>query len=116
MDTNKTFSTGEYVYGFSFNDTTISGFNIDDYIDSSGNVKVRFLSNASATQYYFYIDALHMMVGSVNDDDSECEISFGSGTASDCYKTRDIRALATGTITPANSWSLVATNGFPSGR
>jgi len=42
------------------------------------------------------------MVGSVNDDTSECEISFGSGTATDCYKTRDIRGIATGTYTPTN--------------
>ncbi|HRZ29744.1 MAG TPA: hypothetical protein P5052_03245 [Candidatus Paceibacterota bacterium] len=57
-----------------------------------------------------------MMVGSVNNDTSKCEISLGSGTSTDCSNTRDIRDLATGLVTPTNRWSLASTNGFPSGR
>jgi len=89
------------VYGFSFNSSTISGFDINDYISSTGDVKLRFYSNAPASSYIFYIDSLNIMTGTVNADTSLCETSFGSSTQADCVNTRDMKEA--GTLTPSTS-------------
>jgi predicted lipoprotein with Yx(FWY)xxD motif len=54
------------------------------------------------------LDQIYAMIGSVNRDSSACEISFGSGTATDCAYTRELdTTLASTTINaPANAWSV----------
>jgi hypothetical protein len=115
LGSNFTFSTSEYTYGFSFNSTTVSGFDINNYISSGGDVKVRFYSNAYLYTANLYIDGINIMTGTVNGDNSKCEISFGSGTVGDCSNTRDMKEA--GTLTPAtNYWNITSSLGFPSNR
>ncbi len=93
----------------------MGGFNIDNYIDGSGEVKVRFLSSAPVSQYYLYLDSLYIMVGTVNTDTSKCEISLGSGTQVDCANTRDVKE-ATTVVPTTSTFGVNSVLGFPANR
>ncbi len=113
-------------YGFSFNDTLVPGFVMSDHI-RNGEVKVRFLTSSTSVAYNMQFDRIYLMVGAVNNDTAQCEISWGSGTATNCDRTRSMGEgiIATPTTTtwqstvaieyPANHHSLDndddATNG-----
>ncbi len=94
-------------YGYAFNSTTIPGFTLSDYISGTGEIWIRFLTNSPGTVYNMQFDRIYMMLGSVNTDSSQCEISWGTGTATNCVNTRDTREGKT--ATPATStWQATA--------
>jgi len=76
---------------------TLSNVNADDYI-SNGEVRVGWRGLANGTQG-IRLDMVYVIMGSVNADSSRCEISFGTGTASDCANTRTLDTTAT-----ASTW------------
>lgn len=61
---------------------------MNNYI-SNGEIRVGFYGSAVGTRV-IRIDTLYIMIGSVNDDNSRCEVSFGTGTASNCVNARNI--------------------------
>ncbi|MCS7201155.1 MAG: hypothetical protein NZ822_03355, partial [Patescibacteria group bacterium] len=101
--TNQTGSacTTDTEYAYAFNQYTITGFNLFDHISQSGEIWVRFLTNNPATIYNIQFDRIYLMLGSVNTNSLACEISWGTGTASDCANTRDTReAIGATPVTP----------------
>ncbi len=66
----------------------ISNIDVNDYI-SSGEVRIGWRTLASGTQAV-RIDMIYIMLGSVNTDSAQCEISFGTGTATNCVNTRTL--------------------------
>ncbi|GIW65656.1 MAG: hypothetical protein KatS3mg094_175 [Candidatus Parcubacteria bacterium] len=105
--------TTDTEYGFAFNQYTISGFNLDDYI-SNGEIRVRFLTNNPATVYNIQLDRIYIFLGSVNTNSSACEISWGTGTASDCVNTRDMNEGLTANPTTL-TWQTGAVIEYPAG-
>lgn len=97
-------------YALGFNSSTIAGFNVDDYI-LNGEARVRFFTSAPATVYTIQIDRIYMMLGQVNTDSNLCEISFGTGTATNCSNTRVINEAKTGT--PSATWQATAALEYP---
>ncbi len=93
-------------YAFAINETTITGFSMNDYVDTNGDLRVRLLTAAPGVVYNVQFDRLYMMLGSVNTDTSLCEISWGSGTASNCSNTRSIGEAIAGT--PASTWQVTS--------
>ncbi|QQR76443.1 hypothetical protein IPJ63_03020 [Candidatus Nomurabacteria bacterium] len=77
---------------FAHNSAVDGGFVFNDYI-SAGEMRVRWASTASVTNGIF-VDWQYVMLGSVNTDSSLCEISFGTGTATNCTNTRTLNTLA----------------------
>ena len=98
---------------FAFNSTTIGGFNLDDHISSSGEIRLRFLTNAPGTVYNLQFDRMYLMLGSVNADSTKCEISWGTGTAANCANTRSIGEGITNTPTTA-TWQVTSAIEYPS--
>lgn len=78
---------------FAHNSAVDGGFVFNDYI-SAGEMRVRWASSASVTNGIF-VDWQYVMLGSVNSDSSLCEISFGTGTSTNCTNTRTLDTLAT---------------------
>jgi hypothetical protein len=107
--------TTDTEYAFAFNPYTITGFNISDYVSSTGEIRVRFLTNAPATVYNIQIDRIYIFLGSVNNDSTKCEISWGTGTASDCQYTRDINEALTANPTTL-TWQTTAVIEYPAGH
>ncbi len=77
-----------------------NGWSIDsitpaDYIDeaSSDEVRVRFLGDLNSTTT-LRIDFAYLMLGSVNADTSLCEVTWGTGTATNCSNTRTLNTPA----------------------
>ena len=104
--------TTDTEYAFAFNPYTITGFNISDYISSTGEIRVRFLTNNPATVYNIQLDRIYIFLGSVNNDSTKCEISWGTGTASDCQNTRDINE-AIGATPTTLTWQTTAAIEYP---
>jgi hypothetical protein len=103
--------TTDTEYAFAFNQYTISGFNLNDYI-YNGEIRVRFLTNNPATVYNIQLDRVYIFLGSVNTNSSACEISWGTGTASNCSNTRDINeGLTANPTTP--TWQTTAVIEYP---
>ena len=65
---------------------------LDDYV-SGGEIRIGWRGLANGTQG-IRLDMIYVMVGSVNADSSRCEISFGTGTASNCANTRTLDTTA----------------------
>ncbi len=109
--TTPTLCATDTEYGFSFNDTFVPGFSLNDYI-SNGEVRVRLLTGAPGTAYNLQIDRIYLMVGSVNTDTSLCEISFGTGTETNCDRTRSMGEgiIATPTTT---TWQATTEPEYP---
>ena len=99
-------------YAFAFNMATISNFNFSNYISWNGEIWVRFLTNAPSTVYNIQFDRIYMMLGSVNTDQNQCEISWGTGVASNCANTRDVREAKTGLPT-TNTWQITSVLEYP---
>src|SRR3989344_1856378 len=59
-----------------------------DYING-GETRIRFYGDLNSTTT-LRLDFAYLVVGSTNTDSSDCQISFGSGTASDCANTRNL--------------------------
>ncbi len=98
---------------FTFNDTSVSGFNMEDHISSTGEIRVRFLTNGPGVVYNLQFDQLYLMLGSVNTDSSLCEISWGTGTAANCSNTRTMAEGITDTPTTA-TWQQTSAIEYPS--
>ena len=113
--TNQTGSacTTDTEYSYAFNDTTVSGFNFSNHISSTGEIWVRFLTNAPATAYNIQFDRIYLMLGSVNTDSTQCEISWGTGTASNCVSTRDVKE-AKGAAAATPTWQVTSVLEYPS--
>jgi len=104
--------TTDSEYALSFNDTSIPGFSISDYISGSKEVRFRILTNAPASVYNIQLDKIYLMTGAVNSNSSDCEISFGTGTATNCTNTRQIKDVKT--ATPSTStWQATAALEYP---
>ncbi|WKZ30909.1 MAG: hypothetical protein QY318_03605 [Candidatus Dojkabacteria bacterium] len=99
-------------YAFSFNDSLIGGFDLNEHI-SSGEVRFRVVTNAPASVYNIQIDRSYMMVGAINSDSSKCEISWGTGTATNCVNTRYVDVGKTGAPS-GSTWQAAATLEYPS--
>lgn len=82
--------------GWAKNNVTIS-----NYI-SSGEVRIGWFGSANNT-LSIRIDAQYIMLGSTNSDSAKCEISFGTGTATNCTNTRDLDSTGT-----TNSFDVTA--------
>jgi hypothetical protein len=93
-------------YGFTFNDTSMSGFVLDNYI-SNGEIRVRVLTTSTGTAYNLQFDQMYLMLGSVNTDNSLCEISWGSGTVANCSNTRSMSEGITATPVTA-TWQVTS--------
>ena len=104
--------TTDIELAFSFNDTLIPGFVFDDYISPTGEVRVGFTTNGPAALANLQFDRIYMMVGSVNTDSALCEISWGSGTASECTRTRSTAEAITGT-TLTSTWNATTAIEYP---
>jgi hypothetical protein len=81
--------------------TTNSGWaknniTITDYV-SSGTIRVGFYGMDNGT-HTIRVDSLMVMVGSTNTDTSLCEISMGTGTATNCSNTRDLDSTGTSNV------------------
>lgn len=100
-------------YAFSFNSTAVPGFTLANYISGSGDVQFRILSNAPGVVYNYQIDKLYMQLGSVNTNTADCEISFGTGSATNCSNTRQILEAKTATPT-VSTWQATAALEYPS--
>lgn len=105
-------STSDWQYELSFNDATINGFELSEHISNAGEVWYRILTNAPSTARTLQMDRLYMMTGSVNTNSSLCEISFGTGSSTDCVNTRSIFETTTATsINP--TWQATAVLEYP---
>ncbi len=65
---------------------------------SGGDIHVKFEGSANSASFLVGADYMAVVVGSVNSDSSQCEITMGTGTATNCSNTRD---LDIATTTPA---------------
>ncbi len=80
-------STTDTIRQFAKNNITIG-----DYV-SGGEVRVGWVGSANNTLSN-QIDYQYIVLGSTNTDSSLCEISFGTGTATNCTNTRDLDSTA----------------------
>jgi len=62
--------------------------NVSNYI-SGGEMRVGWRGLGNGIQE-IQIDYMYVMLGSTNDDSTKCEISFGTGTSTNCTSTRDM--------------------------
>ncbi len=75
--------------------------NINHYLStgsSGGTMRVKLEGSGNSATIGVRWDYVFVMVGSVNADTSQCEITMGTGTATNCQYTRD---MDTSTSTPA---------------
>jgi hypothetical protein len=94
-------------YIFAKNNITMS-----DYI-SNGEIRIRF-ATATSNAHTMQFDRLYMFLGSTNADSSLCEISWGTGTATDCTNTRDVKDDITSATDNTNTFQLTSTMEYPS--
>ncbi len=83
---NITCSTTDTSYYIAHNTVSDAGFVLNDFI-SDGEIRIRWASTSAITNGIL-LDWQYIMLGSVNADSSLCEISFGTGTATNCTNTR----------------------------
>ncbi len=108
---NATQCNTDVEFAFAFNDTTIPGFVFEDHISPTGEIRIGFLTSAPAAVRNLQFDRMYLMLGSVNADTAACEISWGTGTATDCDNTRDV--LEAVTMTPTSpTWQTTAENEY----
>jgi len=96
-------------YAYAKNNVTLT-----DYV-SSGEVRIRF-NTAVANTNTFQLDRLYIMVGSTNDDSALCEISAGTGTATNCTNTRTVADVETGSTANTNTWQITSVLEYPDTR
>ncbi|QQG49938.1 MAG: hypothetical protein HZB70_04035 [Candidatus Berkelbacteria bacterium] len=86
-----------------------------DFIDESASdeVRVRFLGDLNSTTT-LRIDFAYLVLGSTNADSAQCEVTWGTGTATNCANTRDLVGPATATVfsDPAETRSNTADNDY----
>ena len=87
IGSNISCTTTDVDYRIAQNSTADAGFVFGDYV-SSGEVRLRFVTTAAVSSNGIKLDWAYIMLGSVNTDSSLCEISFGTGTATNCTNTR----------------------------
>ena len=104
--------TTDVELAFSFNSDSVPGFVFADHISPTGEIRLRFLSTAPATIYNLQFDKVYIMLGSVNTDSSKCEISWGSGTDTDCVNTRDVSDAITASATTPR-WQITDEIEYP---
>lgn len=83
-----TCSTTEANHGWAKNNITIS-----DYVNG-GQMRVGQIASAASANS-LRIDLAYVIVGTTNTDTADCQISFGSGTATNCSNTRDLDGTGT---------------------
>jgi hypothetical protein len=71
---------------------------ISNYI-SNGEVRVGWFGSGNST-VAIQLDYQYIILGSTNTDSSQCEISFGTGTATNCTNTRDLDS----TLASPSTW------------
>ncbi len=103
----------DYEYAWSFNSATVNQFLLNNYISSStSEMRLRFVTSNPAAAYILSFDRLYMMVGSVNNNTSLCEISWGTGTSTDCNNTMTVAEVKT--VTPTTAiWKATTTKEYP---
>ncbi len=112
--TTPTVCATDTTYAFSMNSVNMAGFDIDNYLEN-GELRLRFLTAAPGTVYNAQFDRLYIMLGSVNSDNSLCEITWGSGTVANCENTRFIGESIT--ATPASTtWQITGAIEYQSGQ
>lgn len=103
-------------YISTFNSTTISGFDINDYISGTDEVWVRFYSNAANPVRNLLIDRFYIMIGAVNTDSGTCETSWGTTNSTTCANTRDlINDNSVGTASNSTTWQTTSVIEYPAG-
>nr|MCU0680192.1 hypothetical protein [Planctomycetota bacterium] len=100
-------------YAWAVNSTTVSGFALSNYISSNREMRLRFLTNTPVAVYNLQLDRLYLMLGSINNDAAQCEVSWGTGTAGNCINTRDTMESKIATST-SSTWQTTATLEYPS--
>ncbi len=70
---------------------------ISNYI-SSGEIRVGWIMSAPHATTTLRVDFQYVMLGTTNSDSSQCEISIGTGTATDCANTRTLDTLASPSV------------------
>jgi hypothetical protein len=78
----------------------ITGINMAHYVQN-GEVRAGFRQLTASATANPRNDFFYIMVGSVNADSAKCEVTFGTGTATNCTGTRDLDGTGT-TTTFAN--------------
>ncbi|MBL8030880.1 MAG: hypothetical protein JNK33_00950 [Candidatus Doudnabacteria bacterium] len=81
---------------------------ISDYI-SNGEVRVGWFGSGNST-VGIRLDYQYIILGSTNTDSSLCEISFGTGTATNCTNTRDLDSTLASPSTWQPTTELESTN------
>lgn len=80
---------------------------VDNYI-SNGEVRFGLYGLAASTIAHLRIDMVYMILGATNTDNTQCEISFGSGTVGNCSNTRDIDTTLA--LANYNTWQNTSGN------
>lgn len=101
------------IYAISFNSYNIAGFEINNHISNQDTIILRILTNTPSVVYNLQLDRIYLLYGSVNDNSSQCEISFGTGTVTNCQNTRIISGVQTG-IPQFPTWQQEAVLEYPS--
>jgi hypothetical protein len=74
-----------------------NNININDYLStgaSGGEIRVGWRGLANGTQRLRF-DYVYIIVGTTNTDSNDCEVTLGTGTATNCSNTRDIDQTGT---------------------
>ena len=103
-------ATGDATHAWAENNITPADF-IDE--SASDEVRVRFLGDLNSTTT-LRIDFAYLMLGSTNSDSAQCEVTWGSGTATNCTNTRDLVGPGTATVfsNPAEDKSNTVDNDY----
>jgi hypothetical protein len=83
-----TCSATDAVNAFAKNNVTVA-----NYIDGSNKIRVGWFGSANNT-LQIRIDNIFIMLGSTNSDTSLCQVTMGTGTATNCSNTRDVNETA----------------------
>ncbi len=66
---------------------------LSDYVNG-GETRIRFYGSANST-LSLQLDTAYIMIGATNTNTADCQITFGSGTATNCSNTRTLDGPAT---------------------
>ncbi len=103
-----TVCTTDSTYSLALNNITLS-----DYLQG-GEIRVR-MNTATSNAFTLSVDRLYIMIGATNTSNASCEISFGTGTASDCTNTRTVSDVDTAATASTSTWQSTTVLEYPSG-
>ncbi|MEI8361167.1 MAG: hypothetical protein WCG01_03500 [bacterium] len=87
---------------YATNAWALSNINVNNYINSSGEMWVGWEATGNSATTQIRIDQIYAQIGTVNTDSSACEISFGTLSAGTCASSTDLDMTAT----TSNTWNI----------